>query len=267
MLEQYLFFFSSNLSKKISREFGKADLIIANNCIAHTNDLKDLITGIRSLLSKKGVFVAEFNYWGNMLRDNNYSLIYHEHYSFFSLQVWIKFLKKFGISIFDACVTSAQGGSLRIYCSINKRKKTKKYNQILKNEIKHNINSYEAIKKYRFNVLRLSKKLMKITHDLKRKGKKIACYGAAAKGMTILKCSNIDKKIIDYFVDDSPAKQNLYSAGDHIPIISRKKAENNLPDYFIISAPNFSDTIIKKEKKYIKSGGKFIIPKDDILIQ
>ena len=84
--------------------------------------------------------------------------------------------------------------------------------------------------------------------------------------MTILKCSKIDKKIIDYFVDDSPAKQGLYSAGDHIPIISRENAQKKLPDYFIISAPNFADAILSKERKFIENGGKFIIPKDDVLI-
>ena len=83
---------------------------------------------------------------------------------------------------------------------------------------------------FRKNVNDLSKKLKKITYNLKKNWKKISCYGAAAKGMTILKCSSIDRNIIDYFVDDSPATQGLYSAGDHIPIISRKNAEKNLPD-------------------------------------
>jgi len=259
-------FYNYKISEKIKKEFSDADLIIANNCIAHTNQLNDLVKGISNNLSNKGVFVAEFNYWGKMLENNNYSLIYHEHYSFFTLKVWRDFLKKYGIKIFDACTTYAQGGTLRIYCSKMSKKKSKRFKDIIKYEKNKKINSLEVAMKFGKNVNYLSKKLKKITYDLKKNGKKISCYGAAAKGMTILRCSGIDKNIIDYFVDDSPAKQGLYSAGDHIPIISRKKAESNLPDYFIISAPNFSDSIINKEKKFIANGGKFIIPKDDIII-
>lgn len=260
-------FFSKKLSSKILNEYGKSDLIIANNCVAHTNNLKDLILGIENLISKNGVFVAEFNYWGSMVKKNNYSLIYHEHLSFFSLAVWQKFLKKFKLKIFDALITDAQGGSLRIYCSLSKKKKTKRFKEILNDEKKDKINSILSVEKYKRNVLHLSKKLKKLTYNLKSSGKRIACYGAAAKGMTILKCSEIDKKIIDYFIDDSPAKQNLYSAGDHIPILSRKKIKKKLPDYFIISAPNFADNIIKKEKFFVAGGGKFIIPIDDIIIK
>ena len=105
------------------------------------------------------------------------------------------------------------------------------------------------------------------THDhktkLKKQNKKIAGYGAAAKGMTILKCSGIGKEL-SYFVDDSPAKQGLFSPVDHVPILSRKKAQKKLPDYFIILAPNYSEVIMSKEKNFIKNGGKFIVPKNGI---
>ena len=124
------------------------------------------------------------------------------------------------------------------------------------------INPAKFLKK---NVLNTASSLRKIVLNLRKKGKKIAGYGAAAKGMTILKCSNIGNKL-EYFVDDSPAKQGYYSPVDHIPIISRKKAQKKLPDYFIILAPNYSEVIIRKEKQFIKSGGKFIIPKDGIKI-
>lgn len=259
-------FYNYEISKKIDNEYNNADLIIANNCIAHTDNLKNLMEGIKKNLSNNGVFVAEFNYWGNMVEKNNYSLIYHEHYSFFSLKVWKIFLKNFGIKIFDACITNAQGGTLRIYSSKNKRKKSKRLLQLEQYEKRNKINSLEVAKNFKRKVQDLSKKLQEVTFKLKKDKKKISCYGAAAKGMTILKCSKIDNKIIDYFVDDSPAKQGLFSAGDHVPIISRKSAQKKLPDYFIISAPNFAETIIKKEKNYIKKGGKFIIPKDKITI-
>ena len=258
-------FFSNELSKKIKREMGEAKLVYGNNCIAHLNDIRDLTKGVANLLSKNGVFVLECNYWGGMVKNTNYSLIYHDHFSYFTIQVWEKFTKKYGLFPFDAVVTPSQGGSLRLFLSKKKRKLTKKYKSLIKFEKKTNLNSFKTCKIYKRNVINISSELRKVVLNLIKKGKTIAGYGAAAKGMTILKCSNIGNKL-KYFVDDSPAKQGFYSPVDHIPIISREEAEKKLTDYFIILAPNYSDVIINKEKKYLSNGGKFIIPKNGIKI-
>ena len=259
-------FFTKKLSKQISKEWGKAKVIYGNNCIAHLNDLRDVMEGVESLLTDDGVFVVECNYWGEMADKTNYSLIYHDHFSYFSIDVWNKFAKKYKMNVFDATVTPAQGGSLRIFISKNKRKKTKRYKDLLLKEKLNNLNSFKRVLEYRNNVNKISKKLSKIVNDLKNKGFTIAGYGAAAKGLTILKCSKLGRKHISYFVDDSPAKQGFYTPSDHIPIITRKEANKKLPDYFIILAPNYSDVIIKKEKDFIRRGGKFIIPKNGIEI-
>lgn len=258
-------FFTNDLAKKIKNEWGKAKLIYGNNCIAHLNDVRDLIKGVDNLLTDDGIFVFECNYWGGMVKNTNYSLIYHDHFSYFTVKVWENFSKKYGLHAFDATVTPAQGGSLRLFLSKKKRAKTKRYKNLINFEKKTNLNSFESSKIYKNNVIKTSKKLKELVLNLIKKGKSIAGYGAAAKGMTILKCSDIGKKL-KYFVDDSPAKQGYYSPVDHIPIISRKEAEKKPTDYFIILAPNYSDVIIKKEKKFIQNGGKFIIPKDGIKI-
>ncbi len=256
-------FFTKNLANKILREYGPAKVIYGNNCIAHLDGLRDLTSGVYDLLDKNGVFIIECNYWGGMVDKTNYSLIYHDHYSYFSLKVWMNFAKKYNLKVFDATVTPAQGGSLRLFLSKNNRKMTKRCKKLLNEENTSNLNSFEVSKKYRESVLSTSKDLKNLVTKLKKRKKKIAGYGAAAKGMTILKCSGIGKEL-SYFVDDSPAKQGLYSPVDHVPIISRKKAQKNLPDYFIILAPNYSEVIISKEKKFIKNGGKFIVPKNGI---
>ena len=258
-------FFSSELAKKIKNEYGEAKLIYGNNCIAHLNDIRDLCKGVSELLTKDGVFVIECNYWGGMVKNTNYSLIYHDHFSYFTVKVWKNFAKKFSLHAFDALVTPAQGGSLRLFMSKKRRKLTKRFKEILKYEKSSKLNTYGKSLMYRKNVINISKNLRNLVLKLIRKGKTIAGYGAAAKGMTILKCSNIGNKL-SYFVDDSPAKQGFYSPVDHIPILSRKDAEKKLPDYFIILAPNYSDIIIRKEKKFIKNGGKFIVPKNGIQI-
>jgi len=257
-------FFSENLAKKIYNEWGNAKLIYGNNCIAHLNDLKDLMNGINILLRNDGIFVLECNYWGGMVKNTNYSLIYHDHYSYFSAYVWEKFLKNYNMKIYDAFVTPAQGGSLRLFICKNDRKPTKRYKDLIKEEKDTRLNSYTTSKLYAKNVKKTALKLRKLIIKLKKNKKIIAGYGAAAKGMTILKCSGIGNKHLEYFVDDSPAKHKKYAPIDHIPIISRKDAEKKSPNYFIILAPNYTDIIIKKEKKFINSGGKFITLKDGI---
>ena len=261
----YPIIFSNSVARKISKEWGKAKLIYGNNCIAHLDNLKDLMLGVQNLLSDDGVFVIECNYWGGMVKNTNYSLIYHDHFSYFSVKPWINFAKKYGMNAFDALVTPAQGGSLRLFLSKKKIKKTKRFTSLLNQEKKIDLNSYSTSLKYRKSVEDVSRRLRNLVLRLLKEGKKIAGYGAAAKGMTILKCSNIGNKL-RYFVDDSPAKQGFYSPVDHVPIISRKKAQKKLPDYFIILAPNYSDIIIAKEKKFTQNGGKFIVLTNDIKV-
>ena len=257
-------FFTDAIAKKIFNEWGQAKLVYGNNCIAHLNNLKDVATGVSRILVKGGVFVIECNYWGRMVKDVNYGLIYHDHFSYFSVKNLKSFGKKYGLFAFDAIVTDAQGGSLRIFFSKGKRSMTPRFKKLLKNENDTNLNSFKTSSEYRKKVYKTTNKLKKLINDLKRKNKKIAGYGAAAKGMTIIKSSGIGKKHLDYFVDDSPAKQGLYTAGDKIPIISRKQANKKLPDYFIILAPNYAKFIMAKEKRFLEQGGKFIVPVGNI---
>ncbi len=253
-------FFSKKIARKILKEWGPAKIIYGNNCIAHLNNLVDVIRGVQELLVKKGVFVIECNYWSQMVKDTNYALIYHDHFSYFSIFTLNNFASKFGLHAFDAIVTPAQGGTLRIFFSKGKRKKTKRFLKLYKNEITSKLNSLKTSHRYKKNVFYQTSKLSKIIKKIIFEGKTIAGYGASAKGMTIIKSSGIGKKHIKYFVDDSPAKQGLFTAGDKIPIISRKDASKKLPDYFIILAPNYTKYIIQKETKFLNSGGKFIIP-------
>lgn len=260
-------FFSEELAEKIRKEWGTADVITGANCIAHLNDLRDLMRGVKKLLADDGVFVVECNYWGGMVKNTNYSLIYHDHYSYFSLRVWQEFAAKYGMSVFDATVTPAQGGSLRLFLNNGSlRAPTDRLFHLEKQERETELNTYETSLRYRANVRATAAKLRDTLLELKRQGKIIAGYGAAAKGFTILKCSEIGADVISYFVDDSPAKQGWFTPVDHIPIITRDEANAQLPDYFIILAPNYANVILDKEVEYRKAGGKFILPVGDIRI-
>lgn len=259
-------FFTERLGRQIAKEWGPAKVVCGNNCIAHLNDLHDLVSGARALMADDGVFIIECNYWGGMVKNTNYSLIYLDHYSYFSLAVWQNFAKQYGMRVFDAWVTPAQGGSLRMFLSKNGRPVTKRLKQLEKEEQETNLNTRGTSVMYRKNVCRTVKGLRRVLEDLKAQGKKLAGYGAAAKGFTILRCSNIGSDFLDYFVDDSPAKQGWYSPLDHIPIISRQEATKQLPDYFVILAPNYAPVILEKEEEFRKQGGKFVLPVEPISI-
>lgn len=252
-------FFTERLAKSIRREFGAAQVIYGNNCIAHLNNLRDLMAGVSVLLEKSGIFIVECNYWGGMVKNRNYALIYHDHFSYFSVKNWLDFAPKYGLKVFDAVVTPAQGGSLRLFMKKGGGRLTARCRKLCREEQRTKLNTQAVANAYRASVLKEAKKLNHLIGDLKfRKQKSIAGYGAAAKGFSVLKLAGIDKRQIDYFVDDSPAKQGKFTPVTHIPIISRPEAEARLPDYFFITAPNYEEVIVSKEGAFRKNGGRFI---------
>ncbi len=253
-------FFTEDLARQIVNEYGRAKAIVANNCIAHLNGLDDLMRGVSRLLADDGVFIIECNYWGGMVENTNYSLIYHDHYSYFSAKVWLGFAQKYSLRPFDAWVTPAQGGSLRLFLCKDERMSTRRFERLLSREQTTGLNTYETSERYRDNVLRAANALRQEVDSIKAAGLTIAGYGAAAKGFTILTMSGIGKEHISYFVDDSPAKQGWYTPVEHIPIITRAEAEVRRPDVFLVLAPNYADVIVKKEQDFLKAGGKIVVP-------
>jgi hypothetical protein len=258
-------FFTHRLAKSIKRDWGVAKVIYGNNCIAHLSDLYDLMDGVYELLALNGTFVVECNYWGGMVENVNYSLIYHDHFSYFSLKNWVDFLnlnkERWDMEVFDATVTPAQGGSLRLFVGRrNQHEKQQQFKELLAKEEETKLNSKETCEKYREDVEKKAKQIGERVKTAVASGKKVAGYGAAAKGFSILSLAGIyDEKYIKYFVDDSPAKQEKYTPLSHIPIMSRDMAERTLPDVFIITAPNYADVIKEKERQKGYKGD-FIIP-------
>ncbi len=255
-------FFTERVAKKIRNEFGEAKLITGSNCIAHLNDLEDLMRGVKTLLTNDGIFVVECNYWGGMVKNKNYALIYHDHFSYFSLQNWVDYAEAKGLKVFDAIVTPAQGGSLRVFMDRGKREMTDRCIELLRREMKTELNTYKTCQRYEKEVKEQARQLGDLINKLKEEGNVIAGYGAAAKGFSVLKLAGIDNNQIDYFIDDSPAKQGKFTPISHIPIYKR---ESQNPDYFFITAPNYKDVIIEKEIEFRNSGGRFITIDGEII--
>lgn len=248
--------FNERTARNIAKEFGQAKIIGGANCLAHIDDIHSVLKGVKVLLADDGIFWVECNYWVGMVKEKHYALIYHDHYSYFTLKNWVDLAEMHGLKVFDAYVTEAQGEglSLRLYAAYNK-KPTERFLSLLNEDKKYN--NYQTAHRYRREVVEEAKKLGNLVRGLKGI---VAGYGAAAKGFSILKLSGLDGRHIKFLVDDSPAKQGKYSPATHIPIISRAEAEKKLPDYFIILAPNYAKMIMEKEKNFISNGGKFVLP-------
>ena len=257
-------FFTKDVARKIAQEWGKAKVITGANCIAHLEDLHDLIEGVILLLREDGVFCIEANYLGGMVQNLNYSLIYLDHFSFFSLEVWQTFARRFGMNVFDAYVTPAQGGSLRLFLAKDDRPATGRLRELEKSERDTQLNTFDVAQDYANRVNQRRQEIADLLRRIKDEGKIIAGYGAAAKGLSILRCSNIGSETISYFVDDSPAKQGWFTPWSHIPIYKRDEVRN--PDYFMILAPNYANVIMAKENDFVKNGGRFIVPKERVEI-
>lgn len=259
-------FFTERLARLIDREWGKARVIYGNNCIAHIDDLDDVLRGVDALLTDDGVFVVECNYFGGMVKNKNYALVYHDHFSYFSLKNWADMANKYGLQVFDAVVTPAQGGSLRVFMGRGATEMTKRCLHLIHEEVTSKLNTKEVAQKYGEDCVTEAKKLHDLVEGLVEEGKTIAGYGAAAKGFSVLKLAGITDEHIKYFVDDSPAKQGKYTPVTHIPVVSRNEAEKRgLPDYFFITAPNYATVIMEKEREFLANGGKFILCDSEVV--
>ena len=254
--------FNEKTAELVHREYGKADVLMANNCIAHVDDLDDFMRGVDLLLHQNGVFVFETGYWGEMIKRANYEQIYHDHFSYFSVGVWKEYAKKFGLRVFDAMVTPAQDNcAIRVFLCRDDRPETLRLMDIEKDEDEHGANTYQTSIKYQKEVKQAWTNLKEKLIELKGTGAKIAAYGASAKGGTITRAADIGPDLIDIYVDDSPSKQGLFTPIYHVPIVSRQEAKIDEPDYFLILAVNYADNIMAKEKVFHEAGGKFIVPK------
>ena len=252
--------FNSKLSKKIKRDNGPLDLIIANNVIANIDDLNDVFKGISSLLKKSGYFVMETFSLKGVVEKNLLDNIYHEHLSYFTIKSLIKFAKKFGLHIFSADHLPVKGGSIRFIFS-REKKKINQYS-LKKNiliEKKLGLGSFSSFKKLKSKNNLLKKKITSFIRSKKKTSRKFVGYGASIGTTTLLYEFGLGKTITNLF-DDEKRRHNLYSPGHKIKVLNPKKIKSMEKFYIIIFAWRYAKIILKKSKKYIKKDDIFIIP-------
>ena len=255
-------FFNLATAKKIKAKYSKASLITANNVFAHCDDLAGMIEAVYDLLTPEGLFVFEVSYLVDVYQKTLFDTIYHEHLSYHSLIPLVNFFKSKNMELIDVSKVNTHGGSIR--CVVKKIFGNRKVKDSVKKftdlEYSLSFDKSKTFINFSEKINQRKKELNIFLKKIKSEKKTIVGFGAPAKATTLMYEFGIDNDIIDFIVDDSPFKQNLYSPGLHIPVFSSLHIDKFKPDYLLILAWNFADSIIKKNQKFYKNGGRFIIP-------
>jgi SAM-dependent methyltransferase len=258
-------FFGANAVDQIIKETGQADVIIGNNVLAHVPLINEFLASVKKCLKPKGSAVFEFPYLKDLLAHTEFDTIYHEHVFYFSLNAIKLLAERASLSLYDVQHQEVHGGSLRVFLQKeNHHKVSETVQKMLLEEESYGITSKGLYKDFGKKVTGLKTGLVKMLKDLKKSGKTIAAYGAAAKGNTLLSYMGIDNNIIDFVSDRSPHKQGLFTPGSKIPILHQDELLKRMPDYTLILAWNFAEEIMNQQEAYHKKGGKFIIPIPEI---
>ncbi len=262
-IESITEFFGTRLAKKLVDQGRKADLLLGNNVLAHVPDIVDFIAGMKLILKEGGIITMEFPHLMQLVDNNQFDTIYHEHFSYLSFFTVKQIFSSQGLDLFDVEEIPTHGGSLRIYgkhSEDNTRPISRNVDLLLEKEIAKGMNSLSYYQNFQQKALQVKLGFNGFLTEQKLLNKKVAGYGAAAKGNTLLNYCGIKNDQIDYVVDANPHKQNKWLPASHIPVVNEAYLKESKPDYVIIFPWNLKDEIVK-QLSYIKDwDGKFVVP-------
>lgn len=256
-------FFGTALADELASKGILADLLIGNNVLAHVPDINDFVAGMKRVLTPTGTITMEFPHLIQMINQNQFDTIYHEHFSYLSLFTVKKIFFQQGLEIYDVDEISTHGGSLRIYAKhlddTSKQVSTSVSDLVSKEKLL-GVDTLTYYKDFNTNVDQIKIDFLSFLIEQKKNGKKVVGYGAAAKGNTLLNYCGVKKDLISFVVDANPNKQDKYLPGSHIPVVSEDLLKQFQPDFVVIFPWNLSAEI-KNQLSYIRTwGGRFLIP-------
>lgn len=262
-------FFGTRLAADVAAKHGPARLILANNVMAHIDDLGAILDGVKSLLAHDGLFVMEVQYVGDLLRDGLFDMIYFEHLDYHAVTPLLEFFKAHGLKIVDVAHVDTHGGSIRCYASHaeSAQPAAAAVDHFARLESEGDLLTVTPWKAMGKKIAARKRELRALLADMKAKGMRIVGYGAPAKLTTFLYTFEIGSETLDYVVDDSPLKIGLYSPGLHIPVLSPTalyEGATSHPDAIVVCAWNFASSIIAKHAKL--SGVRWITPLPELAV-
>lgn len=262
-------YFNPEVAKGIVERYGKADLITANNCFAHIDNMHEIMESIKILLKEDGVFVFEVHYLVDLIEKCQYDMIYHEHLMYHSIMALSYLFELFGMEIFDVERIPIHSGSIRVYTKNNGNQKYPieiSVVNLINLEKNLGLDREETFKSYASKVLTKRDELIDVVKKLKSGGNRIIGYGASGRASVHLNFCNFGPDEIEYVVDMSPERKGRMMPGVHIPIVDPDILNKDSPNFAIIFAYNYEKEIIEKERDFLERGGKFIVPLPEVRI-
>jgi hypothetical protein len=263
-------FFGEATARELVSEGRRADLIAGNNVLAQVPDINDFVAGIPILLKPSGTVTLEFPHLVRLIEGNQFDTIYHEHFSYFSLLAVERIFERHGLVVFDVEEHWTHGGSLRVWgrpAADSSRPVGERVLALRSQEQAAGLDRIETYASFEERVRATKHRLLELLIDVRRKGKRVAGYGAPGKGNTLLNYCGIRTDFLDYTVDRNPYKHGRYTPGTHIPILKPEEIDARRPDYVFILPWNLKAEIMKQLAHIKDWGGRFIVPIPEATIE
>lgn len=262
-------FFGKKLAQNLHKDGYKADLVIGNNVYAHVPDINDFTSAIYTVLKKEGVVTLEFPHLMRLVEFNQFDTVYHEHFSYFSLHTVRKIFKNHNLRIFDVEILSTHGGSIRVYgCrQESSHQQTERVVELLEEEQSRGMQTEAFYEGFQSIADGIKNELLDFLIEKKKEGKKVAAYGAAAKGNTLLNYAGVKPDLIPFVCDAAAAKQGKFLPGSHIPILAPEKLKTADIDFLLVLPWNIAPEIKNQTEYLTDKGVKLVtaIPQMNIL--
>ena len=254
-------FFGEALGKRLAKKSQQADLIVGNNVYAHVPEINDFTSGLKAALKPGGTMTLEFPHIMRLIEKAQFDTVYHEHFSYLSLQTVSQIFSAAGLRIFNVEELSTHGGSLRVYgCHQDDPRSTQPaVSSILQKEIQHGLQDLNTYLSFQSRAEKIKDDLLSFLIEQKRAGKKVAAYGAAAKGNTLLNYAGVKPDLIGFVCDAAQAKQGKFMPGSHIPILHPNEMLNSQFDFVLILPWNIADEVMKQNSQLVSRGKQFVI--------